>query len=184
MNPLSAEGISYNLRKWWSGFRLSDKAVPRGAYVGNKLFPVKNFSGLVSDDEVRRWCAVVTIQLLRDLAPAYGLASNYEVRLVNPDYDAPSTELHDNGGGLLTDEMFGGHVGTGLNVVNVKKCLNAHPGHASMTFSHELLEMAHNPDALSGGKEIGDKYQDVSFGYFINGIYVSNFEMPDGKAFR
>lgn len=185
MNPLSANGAVYYLRAFFGRLFSRDKAPATNPSHANNVFYVRNLSKLVKDDDVKAMCAAIQIQLMRDVKPAWKLDHNFAVVFVKDDPGVPCVHLIDDWGKFLTYEMFGGRHADGRIEVNVKKCLNAHPGHVSMTLSHELIEGAVSPGSTTGPYAgICNKYQAVDYAYFVNGVMVSNLQRPGGSAFR
>lgn len=151
---------------------------------------VKNFSSVVTDEELALTLGAFQTQVSRDFAPTWGINAHLRI--------AHTAEALKPGEWLLgvyddADQAgaLGYHdvttIGTPLGKVFAKTTIND-GGSWTVTFSHELLEMladpwinltAFDPDSnRMYAYEACDAVEADDLGYFILGTRLSDFVMP------
>lgn len=148
---------------------------------------VVNHSTVVSDGQVSRWAEMVGRQVKKDVAPVWGVDADVQFETVTPS-DAWIVAVADdsNQAGAL-----GYHEDTSRPAAFVFAADDAKYGMlASVTLSHEIIEMLVDPECNRVWKvgddeayimEAADPVQDDGDGYEMDGsgVMVSDFVTPD-----
>ncbi len=151
---------------------------------------IKNFSTVVSDDELLRTLEAFQTQVSRDFAPTWGinahLRSAHQSDVLKPgEWLIGLYDDADQAGALGYHDVTS--IGTPLGKVFAKTTIDD-GGSWTVTFSHEMLEMLADPwinltafDPHSNrmyAYEACDAVEADELGYFILGTRVSDFVMP------
>ncbi len=151
---------------------------------------IKNFSTVVSDEELASHLEAFQLQVTRDFAPTWGINAHLRIAPQNEEL-APEEWLiglyddADQAGALGYHDVT--NIGTPLGKVFAKTTIDD-GGSWTVTFSHELLEMLADPwinltviDPSTNrlyAYEACDAVEADELGYEVEGTLLSDFVLP------